>query len=190
MLTVEQRLTRLEGQSKDPVSSALQDLHKTLDRTKFDHEDAILDLEALVKCAKLNNNPKAREYECALEEVQKRSKTLSPNNLKDLMTALVGDPVKSKVLEKTTKFLKHSNRKSERSDQRRTNQYPGNDNNYSPAYNTYRRRERYFGRNRQPYNHPARQLTCFFCDLPGHSVKNCRELNRMKGSRPKGGQNN
>ena len=50
MLTVEQRLTRLEGQSKDPVSSALQDLHKTLDRTKFDHEDAILDLEALVKC--------------------------------------------------------------------------------------------------------------------------------------------
>lgn len=42
----------------------------------YDPEDAILDLEALVKVAKINNYEKAREYhECVLDQVQKHAKT-------------------------------------------------------------------------------------------------------------------
>ena len=43
----------------------------------YDPEDAILDLEALVKVAKINNYEKAREYhECVLDQVQKHAKTV------------------------------------------------------------------------------------------------------------------
>ena len=87
------------------VSLALKALHRTIDKTRFDPEDAILDLEALVKAAKMNNHEKAREYECVLDEVLKH-KNLPQKSLRDLLVALVGDPVKSKVLEKTNKLLK------------------------------------------------------------------------------------
>ncbi|KXJ23576.1 hypothetical protein AC249_AIPGENE12431 [Exaiptasia diaphana] len=147
-LTVEQRLRRLQGQSKDSVTSASQSLHRTLDKTNVDFEDAILDLEALVKCAKLNNHARAREFECALDEIQKHSKTLPSSDLNDLITALVGDPVKSKVLEKATKFLKHSSGKSERVE-RRCPQSSSSGSGYN-SYSTLRSRERYAGRNQQP----------------------------------------
>ena len=58
------------------VSLALQTLHRTIEKTRFDPEDAILDLEALVKVAKFNNHEKAREYECVLDEVMKHAKGL------------------------------------------------------------------------------------------------------------------
>ena len=80
-----------------------------MDKVRFDPEDAILDLEALVKVAKINSHARSREFECVLDEVQKRSKTLSTRALKDLLTTLVGDPVKSKVLEKTTPLLRKHN---------------------------------------------------------------------------------
>ena len=45
---------------KDEVSEALQNRHRTMDKARFDPEDAILDLDALVKVAKLNNHTRAR----------------------------------------------------------------------------------------------------------------------------------
>ena len=105
---LEERLKKLEGKSvTDSVGLALQALHRTLDKTRFDPEDAVLDLESLVKVAKINNHAKAREYECALDEVQKHAKSLHQKSLRDLLVALVGDPIKSKVLKKTNKLLKH-----------------------------------------------------------------------------------
>jgi hypothetical protein len=41
--------------------------------------------------------------------VQKHAKSLRQKSLRDLLVALVGDPIKSKVLEKTHKLLKHAN---------------------------------------------------------------------------------
>ena len=42
----------------------LQTLHRTIEKTHFDPEDAILDQEALVKVAKVNNHDKARKHVC------------------------------------------------------------------------------------------------------------------------------
>jgi hypothetical protein len=65
---LEERLKKLEGKSEtDSVGLALQALHRTLDKTRFDPKDAVLDLESLVKVAKINNHAKAREYECVLD---------------------------------------------------------------------------------------------------------------------------
>ena len=98
----------MEGNDQsNPVALALKTLHRTIEKTRFDPEDAILDLEALVKVAKVYNHDKAREYECVLDEIQKHAKNLPQKSLRDLLVALVGDPVKSKVLEKTNKLLKH-----------------------------------------------------------------------------------
>jgi len=106
---LEERLMKLEGKSEtDSVGLTLQALHRTLDKTRFDPEDAVLDIESLVKVAKINNHAKAREYECVLDEVQKHPKSLHQKSLRDLLVALVGDPIKSKVLEKTHKLLKHA----------------------------------------------------------------------------------
>ena len=106
---LEERLKKLEGKTEtDSVELALQALHRTLDKSRFDPEDAVMDLESLVKVAKINNHAKAREYECVLDEVQKHSKSLNQKSLRDLLVALVGDPIKSKVLEKTHKLLKHT----------------------------------------------------------------------------------
>lgn len=97
----------MEGNyQSNSVSLALQTLRRTMEKTRFDPEDAILDLEALVKVAKINNHEKAREYECVLDEVMKHAKNLPQKSLRDLLVALVGVPVKSKVLEKTNKLLK------------------------------------------------------------------------------------
>jgi len=61
---LEERLKKLEDKSEtDSVGLALQALHRTLDQTRFDPEDAVLDLESLVKVAKINNHAKAQEYE-------------------------------------------------------------------------------------------------------------------------------
>ncbi|KAK3727611.1 hypothetical protein QZH41_005995 [Actinostola sp. cb2023] len=106
--TMEERLKKLEDQGKaNSVAMALQSLHRTLDKARFDADEALADLETLVRQAKVNNDPKAREFECVLDEVQRHSKTLSRTALKDLFVALVGDPVKSKILEKANKVLKN-----------------------------------------------------------------------------------
>ena len=56
---LEERLKKLEGKSEtDSVGLALQALHRTLDKTHFDPEDAVLDLESLVKVAKIRITPK------------------------------------------------------------------------------------------------------------------------------------
>ena len=105
---LEERLKKLEGKSEtDSVGLALQALHRTLDKTRFDPEDAVLDLGSFVKVAKISNHAKAREYECVLDEVQKHARSLHQKSLRDLLVALVGDPIKSKVPEKTNKLLKH-----------------------------------------------------------------------------------
>ncbi|KAJ7390746.1 hypothetical protein OS493_022829, partial [Desmophyllum pertusum] len=75
---LEERLKNFEGKSQaNSVDLALQALHRTLDKTRFDTKDAILDLEPLVKVAKINNHEKAREYECVLDEVQNTPKLYS-----------------------------------------------------------------------------------------------------------------
>ena len=72
-----------------------------VDRSRFDPEDVTSDLEIVVSQAKMNNNPKAREYECVLDQIQKHSKSLSRIGLKDLFVTLIGDPAKSNVLERS-----------------------------------------------------------------------------------------
>ena len=76
----------------------MQTLHRTLDKSRFDLEEAISDQESLTRLARVHNNPKAREYECVLAEIQKHSKTLSRSALKYLFVTLIGDPIKSKIL--------------------------------------------------------------------------------------------
>ncbi|KAK3732216.1 hypothetical protein QZH41_015300 [Actinostola sp. cb2023] len=106
---LEEKLKALEDQGKaNSVSLALQTLHRTLDKSRFDLEEVMSDLESLTRLARLHNNPKAREYECVLAElVQKHSKTLSRSALKYLFVALIGDPIRSKILEKLNKILKN-----------------------------------------------------------------------------------
>ncbi|KAK3717083.1 hypothetical protein QZH41_000443 [Actinostola sp. cb2023] len=81
----------------------------TLDKSRFDLEEAISDLESLTRLARFHNNPKAREYECVLAETGpkalKDALTLCPKNL--FVVALIGDPIKSKILEKLNKILKN-----------------------------------------------------------------------------------
>ena len=64
------------------------------------------DLEVLIRTAKRCNDSKSREYECALEEVQKNVKTLTVEDLRNLFVALVGDPVKSSVVQKANRAFK------------------------------------------------------------------------------------
>ena len=66
------------------MASALASLHRTLDKPRFDPEDTVSDLEVLIRTAKRCNDPKSREYECALEEVQKNVKTLTVEALRNL----------------------------------------------------------------------------------------------------------
>jgi len=54
-------------------------------------------LEALVRVANISNDPKAKEYEGNLDEVQRHFKSLSPIALKDLMVTLSGDTVKARL---------------------------------------------------------------------------------------------
>jgi hypothetical protein len=99
---VEDRLKSLEEKYKaDSVVSALESLHRTLDKTNFDPDDATSHLETLVKCAKRTDHAKAREYECVLDEVLKNANSLPKEALRDLFIALVGDPIKGEVLKKS-----------------------------------------------------------------------------------------
>ena len=62
----------MEGNNQsNSVSLALQTLRRTIEKIRFDPEDAILDLEALVKVAKIINHEKATEYKCVLDEFMK-----------------------------------------------------------------------------------------------------------------------
>ena len=70
----------LEESETDSTRLALQALHRTLDKMCFNPEDAELDLESLVKVAKINNHAKAQEYQCVLDEVQKHAKSLHQKN--------------------------------------------------------------------------------------------------------------
>lgn len=68
----------MEGNNQsNSVSLAFQTLHRTIEKTHFDPEDAILDLKALVKVVNINNHEKAREYECVLNEVMILSRVKS-----------------------------------------------------------------------------------------------------------------
>lgn len=93
----------MEGNNQsNPEALALQTLQMTIEKTRFDPEDAILDLEAIVKVAIVNNHDKAREYECVLDEVNKDVKSVQLTSLRHLLVALVGDPVKNNSLRRPT----------------------------------------------------------------------------------------
>ena len=183
---LEERLKKLEGKTEtDSVELALQALHRTLDKSRFDPEDAVMDLESLVKVAKINNHAKAREYECVLDEVQKHSKSLNQKSLRDLLVALVGDPIKSKVLEKTHKLLKHTT--------------PENRSTSFPSWRRYNNRFTYHqggsrdnrdrggfqaSRSASPFaNRCLRSSPCYFCGSTEHFIKDCAEFQDMKSAR-------
>ena len=183
---LEERLKKLEGKTEtDSVELALQALHRTLDKSRFDPEDAVMDLESLVKVAKINNHAKAREYECVLDEVQKHSKSLNQKSLRDLLVALVGDPIKSKVLEKTHKLLKHTT--------------PENRSTSFPSWRRYNNRFTYHqggsrdnrgrggfqaSRSASPFaNRRLRSSPCYFCGSTEHFIKDCAEFQDMKSAR-------
>ena len=181
---LEERLKKLEGKSDtNSVDLALQVLHRTLDKSRFDPEDAILDLESLVRVAKINNRPKAREYECVLDEVQKRAKSLHQKSLRDLLTALVCDLVKSKVLEKTNKLLKHvvpENRPTFSQSWRRYNNQLG----YQGDPRDSRRRGG-FSANRPSAPYPSRRprSSCYYCGSPQHLIRECAAFQELKSAR-------
>ncbi|KAK3740883.1 hypothetical protein QZH41_003478 [Actinostola sp. cb2023] len=189
--TMEERLKKLEDQGKaNSVAMALQSLHRTLDKARFDADEALADLETLVRQAKVNNDPKAREFECVLDEVQRHSKTLSRTALKDLFVALVGDPVKSKILEKANKVLKNIGTLS--------------DNPRPPAYNhggpqplmdlnnhghpwpdratASRRLPSWRENRRSPYARRPNmaQLACFLCNSESHFARNCPQRTKRQ----------
>ena len=175
----------MEGNDQsNPVALALKTLHRTIEKTRFDPEDAILDLEALVKVAKVYNHDKAREYECVLDEIQKHAKNLPQKSLRDLLVALVGDPVKSKVLEKTNKLLKHmqpDHKSSPPQVWRRfnTSQFgnPGTSRR-SGAFNETRRSQ-------APYPaHRVRSSLCYFCGSSQHLLRNCIAFQNAKSAHP------
>lgn len=155
---------------------ALQTLSRTLDRSKFDAEDAIADLEALVRQAKAAEDAKSREYECILDEVQKHAKTLPRHTLKDLFVALVGDLVKSKVLEKSTKVLKVIESSSEKA-------VPlMGSSQYQPISTTYQRPTQ--PRDFFPYRRPAqrpnlRRMSCYYCNSSQHFIRDCPVKRKM-----------
>ncbi|KAK3736432.1 hypothetical protein QZH41_014486, partial [Actinostola sp. cb2023] len=189
--TMEERLKKLEDQGKaNSVAMALQSLHRTLDKARFDADEALADLETLVRQAKVNNDPKAREFECVLDEVQRHSKTLSRTALKDLFVALVGDPVKSKILEKANKVLKNIGTLS---DNPRPTAYnhggpqPLMDlNNHGhpwPDRATASRRLPSWRENRRsPYARRPNmaQLTCFLCNSESHFARNCPQRTKRQ----------
>ncbi|KAK3742381.1 hypothetical protein QZH41_002607 [Actinostola sp. cb2023] len=189
--TMEERLKKLEDQGKaNSVAMALQSLHRTLDKARFDADEALADLETLVRQAKVNNDPKAREFECVLDEVQRHSKTLSRTALKDLFVALVGDSVKSKILEKANKVLKNIGTLS--------------DNPRPPAYNhggpqplmdlnnhghpwpdratASRRLPSWRENRRSPYARRPNmaQLTYFLCNSESHFARNCPQRTKRQ----------
>ena len=162
------------------VSLALKALHRTIDKTRFDPEDAILDLEALVKAAKMNNHEKAREYECVLDEVSKH-KNLPQKSLRDLLVALVGDPVKSKVLEKTNKLLKQMHPDQRPSTSQCWRRF-STDQFGNPSSS---RRSGGFSDSRRSAPYPirrARSASCFFCGSNEHLLRNCTAFREAKSS--------
>ena len=182
---LEERLKKLEGKSEtDSVGLALQALHRTLDKTRFDPEDAVLDLESLAKVAKINNHAKAREYECVLDEVQKHSKSLNQKSLRDLLVALVGDPIKSKVLEKTNKLLKHVTPEGRPAASPSWRRY-GNQFSYQEGSRDNRRRNSFpAGRSVTPFaSRRMRSAPCYFCGSTQHFIKDCTEFQEMKSAR-------
>lgn len=53
-VSIEERLRLLEQKNKaDTVTSALEKLHRSLDKNRFDLDDAMSDMETLVKSEKL-----------------------------------------------------------------------------------------------------------------------------------------
>ena len=153
---------------------ALQALHRTLDKARFDPDDAIADLETLVRIAKVNNDQKAREYECILDEVQKH-RLLPQNALKDLFVTLVGDPVKGKVLEKASKVLKNIKATAESPGPTSDRAVPLMDipvygqSGWNPRQTGGRGRGQRFGQTR-PYWRRSnyRRLACFICESTQH----------------------
>ena len=106
-LPLEERVKQLEMKYvRDSVNSSLVALYRTLEKPRFEVADAVNDLESLVKSAKTSNDPRTHEFQCVLDEVEKRSKQLPAETIRDLMIDLIGDPVRSKVLGKVTKMLK------------------------------------------------------------------------------------
>lgn len=183
--TLEERLKILEEQGKsNSVATALQALHRTLDKARFDPDDAIADLETLVRVAKVNSDQKAREYECILDEVQKY-KLLPPTALKDLFVTLVGDPVKGKVLEKASKVFKNI---------KMATQIPGSSRERPVALMDvpvdgqagWNSSQAGGGRGGQRFaqSHPYgrrpnyRRLKCFVCDSTEHLFRQCPHKKR------------
>jgi len=182
---LEERLKKLEWKSEtDSVGLALQALHRTLDKTRFDPEDAVLDLESLVKVAKINNHAKAREYECVLDEVQKQAKSLHQKSLRDLLVALVGDPMKSKVLEKTNKLLKHVSPEGRPAASPSWRRY-SNQFSYQGGSRDNRGRNSFpAGRSVTPFaSRRRRSAPRYFCGSTQHFIKDCTEFQEMKSAR-------
>ena len=163
---------------------ALQALHRTLDKTLLDPEDAVLDLESLVKVAKINNHAKVREYECVLDEVQKHAKSLHQKSLRDLLVALVGDPIKSKVPEKTNKLLKHVTPEGKPAASPSWRRY-SNQFSYQGGSRDNRRRNSFpAGRSVTPFaSRRMRSAPCYFCWSTQHFITDCTEFQEMKSAR-------
>lgn len=107
-------------------------------------------------------------------------KFLDYSAMKDLLITLIGDPVKSKVLEKTSKFLKYIDAGKEHESK-----------SMPPSRGFSSRRGRaagFRGRRGRPY--PPRGAgrgvnygSCFFCGSPEHFISYCQEFNALKDNR-------
>lgn len=131
-----------------------------------------------------------------LDEIQKHSKSLSHIGLKDLFVALIGDPAKSNVLERSNQVLKSTNVSAERPHPS-TSYYerPSSPMSFCERPSPLMRYEysdaplvslrpfsrRTVGRNPVPYRRSSpygqrpnfNRLLCFFCESDQHLIRNC-----------------
>ena len=172
----------MEGNNQsNPEALALQTLQMTIEKIRFDPEDAILDLEAIVKVAIVNNHDKAREYECVLDEVNKDAKSLQLTSLRHLLVALVGDPVKNKVLENTNKLLKQMQPDQKSSTPQGWRRF--NANQFGNPGNSRRVGGFLDPRRSAPYpNRRARPAVCYFRGSSAHLLRNCNAFQSAKSA--------
>ena len=111
----------------------------------------------------------------------KHAKSLPQKSWRDLLVALVGDPVKGKVLDKANKLLKQMQIDQKRSSShgwRRFNAVQfGNPANSrrSGGFHSFRRSA--------PYPNPrVRSTLCYFCGSSEHLLRSCTAFQEAKNA--------
>ena len=106
-------------------------------------------------------------------------RSLQQKSLRDLLVALVGDPVKSKIVEKTNKFLKQMQPDQKPSTPQGWKRF--NANQFGNPGNPRRAGGILDPRRSAPYpNRHTRPAVCYFCGSSVHLLRNCNAFQSVK----------